>query len=306
MAINFDSELRAYIQNWYNYFGIVNKHASIKTSLENLSTLRGKYILPVPRKVDFANELVEQLMERPMLEKSVKYLEKLFTEGKNVNRHQSKYVLNHYVPDHLVYDWKIYHLHLSEHTDKSRKHLNKRTDDMLFTYIEQDRVLFLGIFKHKPDSNFSNVRLLEILDNNWKGVLQEADKVVGVSYEINCEERFDLRKSSINSIIIKVNNKYVFAPGLGVTSGNQPINALLRVNELLDWIEQNLQEINKDVDLAKKFFIARHKLLSEIEFHLQFKASPAIIDAHTGTLLIKYGERYVLNDSEKHVSNSSM
>jgi hypothetical protein len=207
--------------------------------------------------------------------------------GADVNPHQSKQVLNHHAPDDLVFDWKIYHLHLST-TRTVGKYFVDRTKELLFIYLDQERAIFLDIFEHKP-TDFSKIQLLEILDKTDSKILMVANEIVGLSHELTDEERLKLRKGNVNEGILKVNDKFVFSPNMGRVSNGQSLDSVMKAMALLNWAKQNMDNINKDLAGASAYFNTRFGLKGNIAFGLEVtNAGPAIIDRNSRQRLIKW------------------
>jgi hypothetical protein len=290
--INFNDDLKCYVQKEFKYFGIDYGPVETTKDLINLFTLHEKVIFPVSREVVYAEKLRAQLIDNPRGASVVEHLRSLFTKGKDVNPHQSKEVLNHHTPDDLVFDWKIYHLHLST-TKTKHKYFVDRTKELLFAYVDRKRTIFLGIFEHNPPTHFSTIELLEILDKTDSDILTEANGVVGISHELSDEERLALRKGKVNEGIVKVNDKFVFPPNLGkVTSGNS-LASVKQATDLLNWVNRNTARINKDVARASADFKARFGIEKDISFALEFTpCGPVIIDRNSGQVLIPWLEMY--------------
>ncbi|MEO8174285.1 MAG: hypothetical protein ABI581_14420, partial [Sediminibacterium sp.] len=223
--VDFTMNINRYIIDQFKAIGIKNyKLKSLREDLVNVSILQEKMIRQSPRKVEFSKELEKHLDQNQGLKGMVNYLRLLLTNGTDVNCHQSKEVFNHHTPDPLVHHWKIYHLHLADARTKHR-YFKDRTNELLFIYIDDSQALFLNIFNHKPRENFADIKLLEILDNNWPEILTVCNDIVGLSYELNNAERFNMRKHNFNEGIVNVNNKFVFTPNPGVASNGTTISA---------------------------------------------------------------------------------
>lgn len=292
--INFDSQINDYVQNGFSYYGTSNyKNINPTEDLINLFTLKEKVIAALPRRVEISTELVNQLNNQyASFSPIVNYLKLLFLNGGELNQHQSKQVLNYKTPDHLIFDWKIYHLHLN---DKKTKHnyFVDRTDELLFVYIDNEQALFLGIFTHKPKTNFSNISLLEIIDNNWKSILPYRTDIGQLSVNFTDEERLSLRENNINVGTLQVNGKYISQPNFGQVSSGKSAAAAMLALKTMRWLNANLKAINKNVAIANTFFKQSHNIKDDINFNLVFSLhGPCIVDKNTNTVLVKWNDFY--------------
>ena len=212
----------------------------------------------------------------------------LLTKGLDVNQFQSTDLFNYRVHDQLIYDWSIYHLHLSVRKTKYLYFFD-RTKQVLFAFIDKERALFLDIDEHPPKDIFADKKLLEILDRNWNGILKEADGVVGLTQNINKSDRFKLRKMGINEGIIEVNGKFVFPPGIGFASNRISTENVLKLNSFNRWVEKNTKFLNEHRSLIDQHFKAKYNLIDAIEYQLVFTSNgPQIHDRVANVCLIKY------------------
>jgi hypothetical protein len=291
-AISLDEDIYKYLESWYTHWELpVPKRSILKDDLINLFTIQVKYIHQLKREVFISKELEEFLQTNKKLIPEVNHLRLLFLNGRNVNEHQSSELFNHHVPDGLVFDWKIYHLHLSTQKSSDPK-FNDRTDELLFVYVDDTKALFLGIANHKPFEIFANKTWLEIIDSNWDNVLTYANGVFGLSHNLNEKERLTVRKVGVNEGIVEVNGKFVFSPNLGVVSSGHSSAAVGKMLGLMRFVNQNLDEINLDQDAANSYFKKAHGLVKDVSYKLSFDPAPKIIDGNTNKVLIQWGQKY--------------
>ena len=289
--IDFSEDIKSYVLSEFKSFGIdYSLTRDINKDLLNLFTIQKKYIYPFPRIVQLSNELQTKIKRDPRFQHIIRHLIVLLAQGLDVNQFQSINLFNYRVPDQLIYDWSIYHLHLSINKTKY-EYFNDRTNNVLFAFIDKEQARFLDIDKHPPKDIFADKKLLEILDKNWNEILKEADGVVGLSQEISKSDRFKLRKMGINEGLIEVNGKFVFTPGIGFTSNKTSTDTVLKLNMFNRWIEKNTKFLNGHRSLVDKYFKEIHNLINSIEYHLSFKIDgPEICDKTTNQSLIKYSD----------------
>lgn len=288
--INFDNDVREYITGEFEAFGInYVPSANIDRDLLNLFTIQRKYVFPFKREVLFSRELISKL-ERSKYKAEVMHLKLLFMNQGDVNPFQSKHLFNHRVHDHLVYDWNIYHFHLS--TEKTKyPYFNNRTKKVLFVYLTNKQALFLDIDNHPPHEVFADKKLLEIIDNNWEGILHEVNDILGLTHHPSNSERFTMRKNAINHSIVEINGKFVFSPGMGMASSGDSSAEVQKLLYFNKWLGQNLRKLNSFRKELDEHFMRKFALKSKIEYKLVFTENgPEIWDLESKTRLVKYQE----------------
>lgn len=296
--MNFQQDISDYIKGEFSYFNIeYSPSTDIDKDLLKLFTIQKKFIFQLPRVIEISKELQIKLDGGHKHEKEIIRLRSKLEKGEDVNPHQSKNLFNYHVHDDLVYDWKIYHLHLSS-VKGDTEYFTKRTKEVLFVYLTNEKALFLDILKHPPHDVFADKLLLEIIDNNWEGILLEVNGVVGLSHNLNQQERFKLRKHNINEGVVEVNGKFIFSPGLGQVSSGHSVEEVMKLNQLHRWLKQNEDAIKKNKNIIDEMFTKRHNLKAKPQYKIVFTGQgPQIWDNISQKVLVKYNEVINLNGS---------
>ncbi len=289
--MNFKKDINDYIKGELNYFDInFSSSGNTNDDLLKLFTIQKKYIFQFKRTVQISKELQNQIDNKCNHYTEILRLKDMIEKGIDINPNQSSKLLNYHVHDHLVYDWNIYHLHLS--LDKREgEFFTKRTKKVLFAFIDKEKALFIDVMKHPPHDNFANKSLLEIIDKNWNDILLEMNGVVGLSHNMNQQERFKMRKYNVNEGGIEVNGKFIFSPGLGQTTSGHSAGEVMKLNELNRWLKKNEQAITENQDSVDKMFIRIHGLQNKPKYKIMFtELGPEIWDKNTNICLVKYRE----------------
>ena len=294
--MDFKRDILNYIQGELNYFNIAYSASSdIDQDLLKLFTIQKKFIYQFTRKVEISKELQTKISNNHKHKNEILKLNQMLEDGQDVNPNQSKNLFNYHVHDDLVYDWKIYHLHLSFEKNEN-EYFNNRTKEVLFSYITKERALLLDVLKHPPHNVFSNKVLLEIIDYNWKGILLEANGIKGLSHNPTQQERFKLRKYNVNEGIIEVNGKFIFTPGLGRSSSGHSVEEVMKLNQLNRWLKMNENAIVQYKDDIDKMFMETFKLKETPEYAILFTdKGPQIWDEISQKCLVKYNEIIQMN-----------
>lgn len=287
--MNFKQDIQEYLNGEFNYFQIpYSPSGDISNDLLKLFTIHRKLIIPYKRTVKTSQELKARLDVNGKYSDEILLLQTNLENGIDINPHQSRQLFNFHVHDDLIYDWKIYHLHLSLLKTEDDYFL-KRTKEVLFVYITREEAYFLQIFKHPPHDVFADKILLEIIDNNWSDILIEAKDVIGLSHNLNTGDRFTLRKYNVNEALVQVNGKFIFSPGLGQTSSGHSAEEVMKLNRVNRW----LKSIEKEFDLKKeaidKMFIEKYNLKKAPKYKLIFtEKGPQIWDINSKICVLEY------------------
>jgi hypothetical protein len=302
--INFDQQLKQYIQNSFSELGQKNYQVNdIHTALSDLFTYQEKFISRHPRKVFASQEILDQLKNNVLEYSKLIVFARiacLFANGGDVKPYQSKGLTflkkKNGTPhtDDLLCDWGIHHLHPTEIGQK-------RGDLLLFVYLSFSEVFFLGFFTH---TDFNNEQLLRIIKNNWPKILREMKGVKNCYLTdrspievITPEIRKKLRSANFITFFVSIDGKYHDPLGWGKTSSGHSLDAIRRGDNLLQFINANARVINNNVEAIKQSLKEQHKL-NTIDFDVIFSQNGAagIIDKTSKKILVPWG--HVLKNPE--------
>lgn len=107
-------------------------------------------------------------------EEKLRFLENHIEKGNNLLPFMTKSIRDLTREDLLLYDWGIYHFHISNQKEEKTNFM-KRADYLLLAYVEDNAINFLDIVSHKCIGSeiWSNLRYLDILKENWPGLLDK-------------------------------------------------------------------------------------------------------------------------------------
>lgn len=288
--MDFKQDILEYIKGEFEFLDIsYTPSGDIDADLLKLFTIHKKIVFPLPRVTAISKELRVKIDNHHKHREEILQLKQMLEEGSNINPHQTKNLFNFHVHDDLLYDWGIYHFHLS--FEKGAGYFTKRTGEVLFVYITKERAYLLDVLKHPPHDIFANKILLEIIDNNWEDILAEANGIVGLSHNPSQQERYQLRKHNVNTGITEVNGKFMFAPGLGQTTSGHSVEEVMKLNHFNRWLAKNEKAIINHRDTLDKQFMEQQNLTAKPAYKIVFTGEgPQIWDSNTMTCLVKYNE----------------
>ena len=190
-------------------------------------------------------------------EEKLAYLERCIMQGKNLLPFLSKGIRNLQNEDLLLYDWGIYHFHISNEKDKQDPVFVERSDYLLMVYVESDTIYFLDIVPHRRTDVvvWADTRYLDIVKENWPHLFDRYVMNECTPMQVfNDKETYDLRKSGV-SIISKWGERgAIFSPGGGYASDTTSVRAVQSrdywMNQVSDLERVWVEYFGKDVLLS--------------------------------------------------------
>jgi hypothetical protein len=255
MKMDLKKDLMEEIEKIFEEYGIrynKKRNKSLNDHLVDYLTLNRKLIAPVAREVKVSKLLELKLSTHPK-RKEVEKLQLMLARGENVNMFQSKRLLELGFHDHMLYEWYIHHLHLPElnHAQGGKK----KTNALLFVYIDDKRALLLDVDEHR-DHVFAETKWLEIIYDNWYEVMEDW---LGGDYDsvdhYTAAERQSLWDHGVTMGFIKVREEMFYSPGIGrVTTGHslQVVTQADQVHIWLDAVEEEILKQQKQIEAQFK------------------------------------------------------
>ena len=141
--------------------------------------------------------------------------------------------------DGMFNDWAISHFHLGNVFENKKS--VRRTKDLLYAYITNQKAIFLDILPHRE---WGNQQLLKILYETDPQVMENyrLEGVYGLSRETSEDEYLKLRNSGTSNIIELYGN-YFIPPGYGVNSKK----GSLRITMFSDSIFSEISDIKNNL-----------------------------------------------------------
>lgn len=232
---NFQDDLKNEISKILNNSGLkISLEQNIHKILIDFFNLKSKILESKKRNVFIVSELEEQIkLHNKRLE--IQTIIQLANDGENLNCFQTNKIIQSKQIDHLSNDWNVFHFHLSLESDKKPKFV-KRGDLLLFAYIDEENIIFLGLDKHKD--SFSNLKWLEILEKNYPHILKKflAPDLPSVEKNFTTSDREKMWKSGVSSGFMNINGKTYLCPGLGKVTSGHNLKVIIQSNKILNWV----------------------------------------------------------------------
>jgi len=199
----------------------------------------------------------------------------------NLNYFLSKRALQSNFHDHLQSEWNIYHFHLSLEKDK-RSDFVKQSNALLFAYIDDRYIVFLGIETHKKGI-FGDLKWVEILHEKFQFVLEEyKDKsdIIDVT-KYNSEEIQALWSKGISLGFYKIKDVIYHSPGIGRTTSGHSMAVSTTTMHIMRW----LKNMEKQLSNYKNFTSVSDE---NINFKLRIKDKIEIYEANSNSKIIEF------------------
>jgi hypothetical protein len=124
--------------------------------------------------------------------------------------------------DLMFNDWQIIHFHLGEVFVAPDK--VKRSGDLLFAYITNDKAVLLDV---QPHGSWAMQSLLRILLQTSPQDMErhEIKGIAGLGTNYTADQVYELRKAGINAPF-ELEGRFFFSPGLGIATSGRAIDEL--------------------------------------------------------------------------------
>ena len=289
MRIHFEEDMKKALNEGFAGFGIrPTSRIKIEDALLDFLTTVKKLVQPRRRTVRYNPAFKARITNHPKCSE-ILYLEKLFNTGQNVNFFQSKKLFQTGFHDHLVYEWGIYHFHLS--LEKERKsNFMKQTRQLLFVFVLDEEAIFLDTDSHDVGS-FGDPKWIQILHDHFpETIVQHLETTItDLSPNVNPSERQTLWDKGYLIGMTPVIGAIYRNPGIGRTSSGHSVLVVKMMGEIMRWLwemvdvfEKSYEEICSVVQLDPMYtdFVLR---IGEHTFE--------IIDSRSRKIIITYPER---------------
>ncbi|MGZ3757927.1 MAG: hypothetical protein ACXVAY_12820 [Mucilaginibacter sp.] len=248
MKIDFERDLADELYNGFDNFNIKLPHREkLNEHLLDYLSISKKLIFPKPRKVFYNPEFKKRLVTHPKAA-VIKHLAHRFTVGQDVNSFQNKRLFQSKFHDHLVYEWNIFHFHLSLEQEK-KSYFKKQVKQLLFALVTDKEVIFLDDDSHLKGT-FGDVKWLEILHDHFPEVIAQYrdTKIVNAYPELNAVERQGAWDAGLLLGFTQVRGAVYHSPGIGRATSGHSILVSGQVNEIMRWLYKLKEQFTQYYD----------------------------------------------------------
>lgn len=191
--------------------------------------------------------------------------------------------------DSLLYDWGIYHLHLTNQYNKNG--YPKRSDYLLFVFCDKEKMYFIQVYPHHPNP-FIKEELLRIIARNWPQLLSPLYLDDGHLTEIITDEKRARLRDYGALTLVEFDGKIYFPLGGGYTSDGSSIRAVRETDDFWNrmklmelWILENQSFIRQEM----MRFISKGHFVERLHFKLrEFSHTKITIFELKNQVLLEY------------------
>ncbi len=136
----------------------------------------------------------------------------------------------------MLYDWNIYHFHLSDQLDNEKKDgFMVRSQYLLIAYVTSEAVYFIDVVSHNEMSQhlWTNYDYIQRIKDNWSDLL-EKNLIKGVSLSEKVDEAtlYKLRKAHISTFTELEDGSLYGLLGGGYASDGSSTDSVLQLQYL--------------------------------------------------------------------------
>lgn len=292
---DFGNDLKYAVQTQFDDYGVkISMQDDLYSMLLDYLTVHKKFIARKPRTVIISPILKEKLPSHSK-KAEIEHLVNLTAQGNDVNLFQSKRVLQTNFHDHLLYEWNIFHFHLSFKKEKKIP-FAKQTNLMLFAYITETEAIFLDTAKHLKGV-FGDSRWIEILHDHFPNSInqylysrlngEESERIAtgeqysGVERQLLWDKGYTIGFTAVKGVTY-------FSPGVGRAGSGHSSIVVKTAGEIIRWLHFITQQFTE-----YHAQICTHLNISESQanFKLHFGSRTIeIIETTSKTILLVYRE----------------
>lgn len=170
----------------------------------------------------------------PEDEETLKKLEQQIENGADLTPYLSKGIKDCSRDDLMLYDWGIYHLHVSDElvTGKADGFM-KRSSLLLYALFNDDTAYFIRTIAHRGEKYmWSRQEYLDIIYENWPKLLENCIINDFSADNLTDKERQVLRRKHGNAFVTLKNGITILPPNLGIMSKGISLIAILQADKL--------------------------------------------------------------------------
>ena len=138
----------------------------------------------------------------------------------------------------MIFDWGLYHFHLSAKRDPNDLRFMERSDYLLIAYInprQDDLIYFLQVRPHAADI-WTEQELVRILADNWPDVMEpyRIKGAASLTENITDEDYKHLRKSNIATFVDLHDGRVYLGANLGLNTAGTSARAVRQHDSYLN------------------------------------------------------------------------
>lgn len=230
-----------------------------------------RFINPKPRKIKKSKDFVCPVG----YEAKLQYFENAVTRGENLIPFMTKTMLDVTFQDKMLFDWGIYHFHLSDTDDKRDKRFKARSGQLLIAYKDfhdDDTIYFITVVSHQKINLWTTQDFIRCLADSWPDMMEKyrVQGVVATDFTVTDAEYANLRTVNINPGIDLGDGRVYISPNFGLTAAGTSVRTQFKINAM----NKRVRLLEKQIQANGAAIIAKinehlKTALSDITLHFQ-------------------------------------
>ena len=208
-------------------------------------------------------------------EHKLQCIENAVAKGVNLGSFMTKRMLNAAYQDKMLFDWGIYHFHLSDTIDAKDKRFMARSGQLLIAYkdfYDDDTIYFITIVSHQKINLWTTQDFIRSLADNWPDMMEKyrMQGVTATDFAVTDGEYATLRSANINSSIDLGDGRVYISPNLGLTAAGTSLRAQFELITMIRHarlLEEQIQ--TKSAEIIYKINEYAETTLNDITLRLQ-------------------------------------
>lgn len=273
------NDLKVTIQNDLTALGVqFGANATVEDILVLRYTLMRKTIRPRQYNLHQSAEFQAALANCSPTEKAaMAAIFAKFQSGTDVNGHLSKDSTDPYKVDGLLYDWGVYHLHVSNTKQNPTQKFFDRVGPVGLVKVTQTDAYFIDIRQHGAGNQllWTQQAIIEIIDRNWPTLLDPftLNSATDVDQTPSATDlkllRGDKKTGQGASVaVLKIGNRVIMPPGGGMATSGTP-------NDVMDAVDRTQYTV-KGID----DYLLKHGAAIKAEIATKINVPAANQDFH--------------------------
>ena len=168
-------------------------------------------------------------------EAELAFIRRAIEAGRDLNRFMSRTIKRLTEEDLMLYDWGIYHFHLSKKVDTRKKDgFMERSPHLLLAKIDDEAVYMIKVVSHNKKNVWTHKNYIQAIEENWPETIRKSkmDNMTLTEF-VSEENHYKLRKAGITTFT-QLDNGNLYAPlGGGYASDRSSTRAVRKCGNFM-------------------------------------------------------------------------
>lgn len=214
----------------------------VSEALEQYYNAALRSIIPKPRTIMKSKEFVCP----SGYEKKLRFFEDSVNQGKDLRPFMTKTMLDVTFQDKMLFDWGLYHFHLSDAVDTRDKRFMARSGQLLIAYKDwndDNTLYFLQVVSHQKLNLWTTQDFIRCLADNWPAMMEQyrMPGMVDMEFSVTDADLAGLRSANVSSFVNLGDGRAYIGSNFGLTGAGTSVR-----------VQFNLIAANKSASLTEK------------------------------------------------------